>query len=279
MATQFKRLRNIAAVAFLTVASSSAFAGAVFTVDPTSNGLTTANSGAEVFQGDQLVGGSSARVTYTGNNANGSVNYKSVGYIQYSTIRFDGSDVGTDMTGLGSKSRGYGLYATFEQTFTCSSLLQVGSSCAINSIKLSLYGDRGADSIFNKSTLTNDATVTATGDQVLLGTVDQIIAGAAGFNALGGAFQNINSNFELTAAGSAFFVTPNPFYSFAYSAFNNTTLGLTCSPTNCNGARIVAINSESGTTDFNDVPEPAPLALMGIGLLGMAAYRRKQAKK
>lgn len=280
MTTTFKRLRNIAAVALMTVASSSAFAGSVFTIDPNSNGLTNPAAGATQFEGTQLTGGSSARVFTTSTNPDGSYNYSSVGYIQFTGIMNGGTAVGTDDSALGSARNGYGLYATFTQNFTCGTTLQVGTSCAITSISLNLYADRGLTTTFTAATLTQNATATENGaGAILLGTVDTVIAGTAGFNYLGGAYQNVNTNFELTAAGSNFFIAPTPFYSFAYSAFTNTTLGLTCNPADCVGATVVAVNSETGTTDFNGVPEPMPLALMGLGMLGMVALRRKQAKK
>jgi hypothetical protein len=38
------------------------------------------------------------------------------------------------------------------------------------------------------------------------------------------------------------------------------------------------VNDESGLTDFNNAPEPASLAIFGLGLTGLAALRRRKAK-
>lgn len=274
MVTTFKRLRNIAVGSALVLSSAGAFAAAApFVVNPNSNGLS--DGSGTTFTADVMNGISSAQIV----NVAGTTNYIGTGYIQYNGFSLNGQTVSTDDTVLGSQKHGYGLYATFTQTFSCNALLGVGTSCAVTSIKLSLFADAGNNNTYNMASTSNAASVTTNGTQTLLGTVDQVIAGVAGVDGLGGAFQNINSNFTLTSAGSAFFINPTPFYSFAFSAFGNTSQGLTCTPDCSGNITVLAINSESGITDFNAVPEPMPLALMGLGMLGMVAFRRKQAKK
>ena len=275
MLTILKRLRTVAvggAVLAAAMAAPNASALSQFTVDPNSNGLSSSGT---VFVADSLSGTSSARITKTADPGN---IYLGVGYIVFTAFNLNSSPIDGGDSQVNLKNTGYGLYALFEQTFECSGPLGVGVTCAVKTIDLQLIGDPGNLNTRSLATLGSDPSVTDLGSpDVVLANVTQVIQGVAGIDDLGGAFQNINSNFLLTDAGKDFFISPVPFYQLAFSAYNNTTQGLECNTVACANPTIVAINSESGITDFRAVPEPGSLVLMGIAMLGLVAVNRKRA--
>lgn len=271
-------LRVIAAAALMTfggLAASNASAGAVFTVNPKSIAPTGSTTGAGIiFSANQMAGISSARIVRTTGT-----NYTGSGYIIYTSFANNGSTVS------GAKSQvnnSYQLYATFTQTFACASALVVGTSCSVASIQLDMFADQDYSDItevnntkFGPATVDADYSISDNGTDIHLATVSTVMNGTAGINSLGGAFQNINTNFALTAAGKLYFTGPPEFYNNAFSAFNNSSTGLTCKPS-CANPTTFAINQESGTTDFLSVPEPASVALFGIALAGVAVARRRK---
>ena len=201
----------------------------------------------------------------------GAAQYSATGYIDFSAFNNNSVPLPGGVTGLNSS---YGLYAVFSQNFACPGALGTGVTCLAEGITLSLYANPGDMDTFTPASLGGPAPTNSqiSGSDILLGSATTVANGLAGINGLGGAFENVNTNFTLTAAGSTFFTQPVPFYNFAFSEYNNTSSGLACNATEC------AVNFESGLTDFNNAPEPASLAIFGLGLTGLAALRRRKAK-
>lgn len=242
--------------------SSGASAAPVFEITP-----SVLNGPATAFNGDQMNGLMSSLITYNPTTKTTSGG----GYIAFNGFGLNDQPVLPGVSGLGVN---YDLYVTYTFTTAVTGTFGAsGSEDTITSLDYKFWGAKGAGSttytVANAST--NQAASASNGAAQLIGE-GSLISGVTGFDSKGGAFVNLNATYENTSFGETFFTAPNPFYDMIFSSFNNTTQGIK------RNGNVISVNQAIGNIDFNQVPEPISLALVGLGLVavGITTRRRNQ---
>lgn len=266
----------------LAAASSSAMAQTAmfpsFTVDESSIAGTLPNK----FNADKITGNYVEVITFAGAPASGTFNAS----LRWNAGQFVANNGATPVNSQlgGFTPNQYGLYALYQGSGTYANN---GTQTTFNFTpggSLRVFSDANSDTTFGQPANGSTAFTTGnTSDDKLLatgvptsgqGTLDPKLTtcGSAGGQGINCGSFGTSTTFALTADGSKYFVAPNPFYqlSFQSGQLNNF------SPT---GTQVIngSLDVVFGRTP-NAVPEPTTVALLGLGLLGFAASRRKSAK-
>ena len=249
------------------VASAQTALFADFTVDPTG---PAGNFVADKITGNYVeIANFNSDGTFTAN-----LYWKAAAF-----VAADGTNqLNSSTTGLGSD---YGMYALYSAngTFTTSGA-QTNFNFTPGTGSLSLWLDPTNDTDYSAGS-GNDFVGTNAGEDVRLangmpesgnGYLDpsnpQCTAGI-----FCGAFGSTTS-FQLTNPdGTSFFVSPSPFYTLSFQSgqlnnFNPAGRQV------LNGSLDVTFNGGS-----SPVPEPASIALLGLGLVGLGLARRRSSRK
>jgi hypothetical protein len=262
----------IAAAAFIAMgAASFAQAAPTFTVNAGSinqNAATLAMGNNGVFQAQSILASSSELLH---RSADGTKDVGD-GYIQYNTFKYLAQN--DNEFNANYSINGFNLYVKFHLEDTVGA--GPDGTNLLTALTFTMYADPQNDTQFRSTNTSAQAVgreVSFQGDSndIILAT-GSLIAGTAQITPLGGAALNANTTFNLTSAGKLFFVQPTPFFNLAFNGFNNPT-GAAIT----NGDGTIAINA-GGTTEFNNIPEPTSIALLGLGL-GMLAVGANARRK
>lgn len=170
-------------------------------------------------------------------------------------------DTGSNFT-IGTN---YLLYAIFTAEGNLSGPIDYGKEVknAATSGGFSLYLDPNSDT--SADTFGSEMVMTGTSEDIFLGGSDNLGRNSLVFTRRGGVFDFMFSNFELSTAGHEYYVSPQPFYSYINvdGDFDNFAFG---------GTQRV-----TGDVSAVFIPEPSTLAVLGLGLLGLGANRRRKA--
>jgi hypothetical protein len=261
-------------------ASSSAMAAPDFpdfVINETAISGTLANS--TPFTADKITGNYDEAISFSGGPSSGTFDVA----LKWNAGQFVANDGTTPVPSqLGASSANqYGLYALYQGhgTFTMIGTKTVFSFDPAGSLRL--FADPNSDTTFSRPATGLTAFSTGSSTEDILLATGQPVSGQGTLDpTLPTCGQGINcgnfgasSTFLLTADGSKYFVSPNPFYNVTFESgqLNNFSPSGT---RYINGSLDVIMAGGGGGA--NQVPEPAPVAIIGAGLLGLGLVRRRK---
>jgi hypothetical protein len=262
--------KTIAAISlFSAMAISTAHAiPLVVTFDPSGAGL---GGSITPFQSTTQNGLDSARAVI---NADGS--FTETGILRFDVFNApDTSPIAPGTSGLGTT---YGLYLTFTATGNLVGFNPANpsapSSGSFTSINYSLIGDPGHGNTLTAPTTGSDAVLTDVGgNDIVLAQGGSLLANSVSINDLG--IPTASVVLSMTQAGTSFFAAPPDVNVFAASFTNSPgTFEFASGP---GDTTFLAITG-SFNNNFDKIPEPGPMLMLGTGLLllSMLRFRPKQ---